>query len=38
MDRPSFAPLASGKPSDPAETERALRDALEKLQKMSGVA
>lgn len=36
--RGSFASPHARKPSDPGETERALRDALEKLQKMSGAA
>jgi hypothetical protein len=38
LGRASFAAPAARKPSEPGETERALRDALEKLQKMSGAA
>jgi len=36
--RVSFGQPAGHKPANPGDTERALRDALEKLQKMSGAA
>jgi hypothetical protein len=38
VGRGSFGPPSARMPADPGETERALRDALEKLQKMSGAA